>query len=312
MTNPISKNLIVVCGPTASGKTRLGVQIALRYNGEIISCDSRQVYRGMDIGTGKDLLEYTVGSVTVSRHLIDIADPAEVYTVYNFKKDFYRAFGEITRRNKLPVVVGGTGLYLESVLRNYDIPAIPEDKRLRDELMTRDKQSLKTELARRAPDLHLSTDIKSKKRIVRGLEIAEHRNPAIPHEQKQAYPDLRPVVLGVTWDRQRLKDRINERLTARFQQGMVDEVKRLLETGISAERLSMFGMEYRHIARFIAGTVGFDEMVLALRHDIEQLSKRQSTYFRGMERRGVPVQWVSDADLEQALQILGNYVFESS
>jgi tRNA dimethylallyltransferase len=310
MTDTLPKNLIVVCGPTASGKTRLGVQIALCYNGEIISCDSRQVYRGMDIGTGKDLSEYTIEKETVPCHLVDRADPAEIYTVYNYKKDFYTAFGEIIARKRLPIAVGGTGLYIEAVLRNYAIPEVPEDPHLRKELMDRDKHVLEEELARCAPDLYRSTDRKSKKRIVRSLEIAKNRKQNNGQHQKQPVPELRPVVLGIAWDRQRLKARIKERLIARFQQGMVEEVKHLLGSGIAEERLAMFGMEYKHIARFIINGGDFDKMSSALLHDIEQLSKRQSTYFRGMERRGVEVHWINNASEEEALEVLTRYQFE--
>lgn len=310
MTDTLQKNLIVICGPTASGKTRLGVQIALRHNGEIISGDSRQVYRGMNIGTGKDLSEYTIGKETVRCHLMDIADPAEIYTVYNYKKDFYKAFGEVTALKKFPIVVGGTGLYIEAVLRNYAIPEVPEDPGLREELMTRDKQALEEELARNAPDLHRSTDRKSKKRIVRSLEIANHRKQNKEHYPEQPFPELVPVVLGIVWDRQRLKARIKERLDARFRQGMVEEVRHLLGSGVQEERLSMFGMEYRHIARFIVDGGGFEKMSSALLHDIEQLSKRQSTYFRGMERRGVTVHWINEANQEEAEAVLNKYQFE--
>lgn len=310
MNIALPKNLIVVCGPTASGKTRLGVRIALRYDGEIVSGDSRQVYRGMDIGTGKDLSEYTIGNRTIACHLIDIVDPAEIYTVYNFKKDFYRAFSEIVARNKLPILIGGTGLYLEAVLRNYAIPEVPEDTKLRKALMARDKRSLEKELAAGAPDLHQLTDKKSKKRIVRSLEIAKYRKPEMGRHQTRPVPELRPVVLGVVWERQRLKERIRERLAGRFQQGMVGEVKRLLDSGISGERLSMFGMEYRRIAGYLAGNNDFDTMSSALLHDIEQLSKRQSTYFRGMERRGVEIHWIKEANIEEAEEVLSRYSFE--
>jgi len=310
MTDTSLKNLIVICGPTASGKTRLGVRIALRHNGEIISGDSRQVYRGMDIGTGKDLSDYTIGKETVRCHLINIADPAEIYTVYNYKKDFYKAFSEVTAQKKLPIVVGGTGLYIEAVLRNYAIPEVPEDPDLRKELMSRDIQALDEELARNAPDLHCSTDRKSKKRIVRSLEIADYRKRNREQHLKSPALELRPVVLGIAWDRQRLKTRIKERLDARFHQGMVEEVRHLLDSGVPEERLSMFGMEYRHIAGFIINGGDFEKMSSALLYDIEQLSKRQSTYFRGMERRGVMVHWINEASLEEAEEVLNRYQFE--
>lgn len=309
MNNTSAKNLVVVCGPTASGKTRLGVQIASRCNGEIISADSRQVFCGMNIGTGKDYSEYSMDGKTIPCHLIDIADPARIYTVYNYKKDFNRVFTDIVSRKKLPVMVGGTGLYIEAVLRNYAIPEVPEDPRLREELMARDKQGLEDELARHAPDLYRATDKNSKKRIVRSLEIAKYRILNIDKNIDQPTPLLHPVVLGIVWDRQHLKDRIKNRLNERFQQGMVEEVKRLLSSGISIDRLSMFGMEYKHIARYIINNGDFETMFSALLHDIEQLSKRQATYFRGMERRGVAMHWINEANLEEAEEVLSKDQF---
>ena len=309
MNNTTAINLIVLCGPTASGKTCLGVQIASRCNGEIISADSRQVFCGMDIGTGKDYSEYTIDGKTIPYHLIDIADPARIYTVYDYKKDFNKVFTDIVSRKKLPVMVGGTGLYIEAVLRNYAIPEVPEDSLLRKELMSRDKQGLEDELARIAPNLYRSTDKNSKKRIVRSLEIAKYRKSNIIKNPDQIIPLLNPVVLGIVWERERLKDRIKKRLNARFQQGMVEEVKRLLSSGISIERLSMFGMEYKHIARYIINNGDFETMSSALLHDIEQLSKRQATYFRGMERRGVAMHWINEANLEEAEEVLNKYQF---
>jgi tRNA dimethylallyltransferase len=243
-------------------------------------------------------------------HLINIADPADVYTVYNYKKDFHAAFGEIRARNRLPVVVGGTGLYIEAVLRNYEIPEVPEDPDLRAELMAMDRRTLDAELAADAPDLYRSTDRKSKKRIVRSLEIAKHRVVDGGKLQKNSAWELRPVVLCVTWERPRLKERIRERLHARFQQGMVEEVRRLLGSGVPEERIAMFGMEYRHIALFLRDKVDFEKMAAALLHDIEQLAKRQSTYFRGMERRGVAMHWIHEASIEEAVEVLSGYQFE--
>jgi tRNA dimethylallyltransferase len=264
----------------------------------------------MDIGTGKDYSEYVVDGKSVPCHLIDLIDPARIYTVYSYKKDFHRVFAEIVGRKRLPVLVGGTGLYIEAVLRNYSIPEVPEDAGLREELMARERQELEDELAQCAPDLHRSTDTKSKKRIVRSLEIAKHGKSAADRTQPQEESAVHPIVLGVVWDRKRLKDRIKERLHARFEQGMVEEVRRLLESGITRERLSMFGMEYKHIAGFLAGESDFKTMFAVLLHDIEQLSKRQSTYFRGMERRGVAMHWINEANLEEAEEVLNSYRFE--
>jgi tRNA dimethylallyltransferase len=208
-------------------------------------------------------------------------------------------------------VVGGTGLYIEAVLRNYAIPGVPEDRELREKLMAMDRESLEKELAKTAPDLHRTTDIKSKKRIIRSIEIAKYRKLDDKEFPRKPGLPLNPVVLGIVWERQRLKERIKERLNARFQQGMVEEVRRLLDSGISEERLGMLGMEYRHITGFIRGRSDFDKMSAALLHDIEQLSKRQSTYFRGMERRGVPIAWIHEANPEEANEVLKKYRFET-
>ena len=303
----VVKNLIVVCGPTASGKTRLGVRIAERYHGEIVSCDSRQVYRGMDIGTGKDTAEYRTGTGTIPCHLIDIADPADMYTVHRYQKDFYRTFHDISSRSFLPVVVGGSGLYLEAVLRGFAIPNVPENPVLRQSLMRREKSSLQEELLRLDPALYLSTDLSSKKRIVRSLEIASSSD-SVP-QSRPSTTALAPVVLGVVWERRRLAERIAARLRERFEQGMVEEVERLLASGIPRARFALFGMEYKHIARFLGGEIEYAPMVEALERDIRRLAKRQETWFRGMERRGVEIHWVKEANIEEAMEILGLYQF---
>jgi len=295
-------NCIVICGPTASGKTRLGVLIARRCNGEIISCDSRQVYRGMDIGTGKDLAEYG----NVPYHLIDIVAPAEIYTVHRYQADFSRIFAEITDRHKMPVVVGGSGLYLEAVLREYALPEVPEHAAFRTEQMQRDRESLTRELAARAPVLYKTTDLKSRKRIVRSLEIARFADPAGRQERMtQTAPALAPMVLGIAIERSLLRERIAARLTERLDAGMVDEVKRLIDAGISRERLAMFGMEFKHIARYLFGEIDYDTMVLELCRDICRLAKRQETWFRGMERRGVRIHWIKEGNFDEAITVLG-------
>jgi tRNA dimethylallyltransferase len=303
----MNNNLIVICGPTASGKTRLGVAIARAYGGEIISCDSRQVYRGMDIGTGKDLTEYSHGGTGVPYHLIDIVDPAEVYTVRRYQRDFYRVFDEIRARQKLPVVVGGSGLYLEAVLRGYAIPEVPENPALRAALMQKEKSALEEELARLDLVRYRATDLSSKKRIVRSLEIAYSQEKHYSPEPDITGPELRPLVIGVVWERARLHERIKERLRARFEQGMVDEVKRLLDAGIPESRFAMFGLEYKHIARYIRGEVDFEDMFAELFQAIRHFAKRQETYFRGMERRGIKIAWVKDGDVGTAMNILARH-----
>lgn len=296
-------NIVIVCGPTASGKTSLGVSIASNFMGEIISADSRQVYRSMNIGTGKDLFEYTTDTQEIPYHLIDIADPAEVYTLYDYKRDFKNAYEEICGRKKVPIIVGGTGLYIEAVLRNFDIPAIPEDPGYRSELMNKEKSWLKKELYKCAIDLYEKTDLSSKKRIVRALEVAMHRKNTIDRCDLQ-FPDLNPLILCTRWDRQELRNRIDARLNERLEQGMVEEVKRLLESGITRSRFSLFGMEYKHIARYLDGEVNYEKMVDDLKTAIHQLAKRQNTWFRGMERRGSMIHWIDNANKETALSII--------
>jgi tRNA dimethylallyltransferase len=296
------KKLVVVCGPTASGKTSLAVAIAKSIGGEIISADSRQVYRGMDIGTGKDLGEYHGDSFAIPYHCIDICDPENIYTLHNFIDDFHSVYDSIQKRNAYGILTGGTGLYIEAILKGYDLPSIPEDAEFRNRHMVREKDVLARELDECAPDLYKKTDLCSKKRIVRALEIAHYRN------QVNTVPNARPlidsVILCTTWERKQLWERIDKRLTDRLNAGMIDEVQRILNSGISRDRFSMFGMEYKFIAQYIDKEVSYDEMVDKLKNAIHQLSKRQETWFRGMERRGSKVHWVENAGYDSAMDIL--------
>ena len=293
--------LVVICGPTASGKTALGVDIALRFDGEIVSADSRQVYRGLDIGTGKDRDEYVRPGGTVPCHMIDIADPDESYSLYRYMNDFHRVLNAIRRRRHLPVMVGGTGLYIEAVLKGYDVPAVPEDEALRKRLMQLDRDELERRLHALDPERHATTDLSSKKRIVRSLEIAlsGRCNP-----DSAERPVLRPLVMAVSWPRDELVERIDRRLNSRLEEGMVDEVRGLLDSGISAERLIDFGMEYRHVTLYCLGKTGYGEMVENLKTQIHRLAKRQMTWFRGMERRGIEVNWLERADRDKAFALV--------
>ena len=302
------KNLIVVCGPTASGKTTLAVAVARAFKGEIVSADSRQVYRTMDIGTGKDLCEYSNDGCAVPYHLIDIAEPAEVYTLYNYKNDFQRVYKDIHSRGKVPVITGGTGLYIEAILRNYEIPSIPEDPLLRAELMAKDTLWLEKELETRAIDLYKKTDLSSKKRIVRALEIAIHRVKE-SEPLKEPFPVLNPVILCTRWNRQELWKRIDNRLETRLTHGLLEEVRNILNSGIPRSRFDLFGMEYKHVAHFLDGDVSYKEMVQNLKISIHQLAKRQETWFRGMERRGHAIFWINDACKEDAFSLLEKFTF---
>lgn len=278
------------------------MQIALHLNGEIISADSRQVYRRMDIGTGKDLKEYQTPKGFVPYHLIDVADPVEIYTLFHYQNEFFKTFDQIVSRKHIPVVVGGTGLYIEAALKNYQIPAIAENISLRTELMKQQKSELEKRLFQLNKPLYQKTDLSSKKRIVRALEVAMSGH-SLTSEQHQR-SDLTPLVLCTRWERAKLRQRIDERLEARLNEGMIDEVRKLLHSGIPRERFALFGMEYKHIALFIDGEVDYETMVSRLRQNIHQLAKRQETWFRGMERRGIEVNWVDEAKLEIAMKII--------
>jgi tRNA dimethylallyltransferase len=302
MTSP--PNLIAVCGPNASGKTRLSVALARRYGGEVISVDSRQVYRGLDIGSGKDLSEYRDDEHPVPYHLIDIADPADTYTLWNFQQDFYRVFTDIGARGALAVASGGTGLYLEAVLRDYQIPNVPEDPAFRAELMEQDMGSLEARLVAEAPHIAGKTDRSTKKRIVRALEVARAERAGALERGQQEAPEVRAVVLAVRWPREELRKRIRERLDRRLRSGMVDEVVRLRESGLSDERLDLFGLEYRHIMRHLRGEKTLKEMTEELYVDICRFAKRQETYFRGMERRGTVVHWIPEGNFADACAVI--------
>ena len=290
-------NLIVILGATATGKTRVGVQVARSLDGEIISADSRQVYQGMDIGTGKDLGEYG----EIPYHLIDIKNPGEEFCVFEFKKAFVQAFGAIRSRCKLPILVGGTGLYLESVLLEYQLPEVPGDPALRNELFASSVAELSERLKRIKPDLHNTTDLTDRNRLIRAIEIAEFslKIPAPPVDP----PELKPAVFGIKWDRQVLRQRITQRLKERINGGMIAEVKTLLEAGLSYEKLDFYGLEYRYAALYLKGELNRNDMFQNLNSAIHQFAKRQETWFRRMERKGIKIHWV-EGNREPAEAIL--------
>ncbi|MFP4415815.1 MAG: tRNA (adenosine(37)-N6)-dimethylallyltransferase MiaA [Fibrobacterota bacterium] len=300
-----STNILVVCGPTASGKTHLAVELAKRFDGEIISADSRQVYRGMDIGTGKDLNEYVLPDGSrVPNYCIDIADPHKIYTLFHYLQDCRVAFDTIVHKKKIPIMAGGTGLYIEAFLKGYRIPNVPEDPQLRHSLMSRDKKLLQNRLEELDSELYAKTDLSSKKRIVRAIEIALFAQKQEIIWGNENPPYLKPLIIGINPPRQLLYDRIDRRLEERLSEGMVDEVKRLVDSGVSRCRLELFGMEYKRIASFLHGECDYRLMVENLRKDIHHLAKRQLTWFRGMQRRGLAVNWVERAELESVLPLL--------
>ena len=289
-------DMLAVVGPTACGKTSLAVDLALSIDGaEIISADSRQVYRGMDIGTGKDLAEYTRGDVTVPSHLLDIVDAGEKYNLFEFQHDFLKAYEDIKARGAYPVMCGGSGLYVESVLRGYRLLPVPENPDLRVRLEEKSLEELTAILAG-YKSLHNNTDTDSKKRAIRAIEIEEYYLNC-PVEER-SFPQINALVVGVSVDREVRRERISRRLRERLKEGMVEEVRALLDSGLDPEQLIYYGLEYKYLTLYLTGAMGYDDMVRGLEIAIHQFAKRQMTWFRGMEKRGVDIKWV-DASLER-------------
>lgn len=288
--------MLAVVGPTACGKTSLAVDLALSIDGaEIISADSRQVYRGMDIGTGKDLAEYTRGDVTVPSHLLDIVDAGERYNLFEFQHDFLKAYEDIKARGAFPVMCGGSGLYVESVLRGYRLLPVPEIPELRARLEEKSLEELTAILAG-YKSLHNNTDTDSKKRAIRAIEIEEYYLNC-PVEER-SFPQINALVVGVSVDREVRRERISRRLRERLKEGMVEEVRALLDSGLDPEQLIYYGLEYKYLTLYLTGAMDYDDMVRGLEIAIHQFAKRQMTWFRGMEKRGVDIRWV-DASLER-------------
>ncbi len=295
---------VVVAGPTASGKTSLAVELAQAISGEIVSADSRQVYRGMDLGTGKDIHEYTTTQGSIPYHLIDIVDPEMVYTLYNYQRDCYSALQNCFDRDTTPLICGGTGLYIEAVLKQYKIPNVPENTAFRTEHKLLEKEVLVERLKNEALDIYSETDILSKKRVIRALEIADYRKTNTVHYSSDNAMDLSPVILITEWEVDALKKRISKRMHERFEEGMIDEVQTLRDRGISDARLDLLGMEYRAINRHLVGELSYAEMTEHLQFEIYRLAKRQRTWFRGMERRGFTVHTIPEASSNVAMDIL--------
>ena len=289
--------MLAVVGPTACGKTSLAVDVALAVDGaEIISADSRQVYRGMDIGTGKDIAEYTRDGVTVPTHLLDIVDAGEKYNLFEFQRDFLTSYEDIRSRGAFPVMCGGSGLYVESVLRGYRLLPVPENPELRARLEEKSLEELTAILAG-YKSLHNNTDTDSKKRAIRAIEIEEYYLTS-PVEER-SFPQVNALVVGVSVDREVRRERISRRLRERLKEGMVDEVRSLLDSGITPDQLIYYGLEYKYITLYLTGAMKYDEMVHGLEIAIHQFAKRQMTWFRGMEKRGVDIKWI-DASQERA------------
>ena len=282
--------MLAVVGPTACGKTSLAVDVALAVDGaEIISADSRQVYRGMDIGTGKDIAEYTRDGVTVPTHLLDIVDAGEKYNLFEFQRDFLTSYEDIRSRGAFPIMCGGSGLYVESVLRGYRLLPVPENPELRARLEEKSLEELTAILAG-YKSLHNNTDTDSKKRAIRAIEIEEYYLTC-PVEER-SFPQVNALVVGVSVDREVRRERISHRLRERLKDGMVDEVRSLLDSGITPDQLIYYGLEYKYLTLYLTGAMKYDEMVHGLEIAIHQFAKRQMTWFRGMEKRGVDIRWI--------------------
>ncbi len=291
-------NLVTILGPTACGKTRLGALLAAHYQGEIISADSRQVYKGMDIGTGKDINDYLVDGRTVPYHLVDIIEPSEEYSLFNFQKDFSISFNDIINRSKLPLLVGGTGMYLSSVLENYHLKPAAFDTARYDELAAQPIEVLRSNLLNLSPSLHNTTDLKIKERIIKAIIIAE------TGEQASQMPEITSLNIGVAPPREVVRRRITERLRARLEGSMIQEAENLLATGIPHEKLAFFGLEYKYLSLYLQKIITFEQMFEQLNIAIHQFSKRQMTWFRRMEKHGVVIHWLEEADFRRACEII--------
>lgn len=279
-------NLIVILGATAGGKTSLAVKAARKYGAEIVSADSRQVYRGMDLGTGKDLEEYD----DIPYHLIDIAEPGSEYNVFQFQRDCFNAAEDIWTRKKLPLICGGTGMYLDAVLRGYRLVEVPENSALREELFSLSDVEIRNRLLELKPEQHNRTDVEQRERIIRALEIAIGEQTA--EKDLRPLPVIKPVVFGLKWPREILRKRIALRLQQRFDLGMIDEVQQLHDSGVAWDKLEFYGLEYRLIAQFLQGKLRRNDMVQKLRSAIGQFAKRQETFFRRMEKQGIDIHWL--------------------
>lgn len=290
-------NLLVILGPTASGKTHLAVQAARHLNGEILSADSRQVYRGLDIGSGKDLAEY--GSTPY--HLIDIVDPGCEFSLFDFVQEFKRVYCEVVSRMRLPILAGGTGLYLDAVLRGYQLVKVGENLPLRQELEKLEDAALVERLRRLRPELHNTTDLTDRERLTRAIEIAEGERQ--PVAEPIELPDLSPRVFGLRWQRDLLRQRITSRLRQRLDNGMIEEVESLHAAGVAWDTLDNFGLEYRFVARYLQGMINRNDLFQKLNSAIHQFAKRQETWFRRMQRQGIDICWL-DAEKDPVAVLL--------
>lgn len=300
--------LITVLGPTASGKTTFAASLASHMDTEIISADSRQIYRSMDIGTGKDLADYTINGKTIPYHLIDIHDPGYKYNVFEYQHDFFRTYQSIREKGMLPILCGGTGMYIEAVLKGYKLLDVPQNPILRDSLKDKSLQELE-QILTSYKVLHNKTDVDSAQRAIRAIEIEEYYKTQAPDMNE--YDPIHSLIIGINIDRELRREKISKRLRRRLEEGMVDEVKNILLSGVQPEDLIYYGLEYKYLTLYIIGKLSYEEMVSQLEISIHQFAKRQMTWFRGMERRGFTIHWI-DATLstEKKVAIVENLLHQ--
>ena len=302
--------LITVLGPTASGKTAFATQLAHMLNGEILSADSRQIYKQMDIGTGKDLSEYIVEGCSIPYHLIDIREPGEKYTLFDYQHDFHKAYNQILSRGKTPILCGGTGLYIESVLKGYNLPDVPANPELRVTLEEKSLYELTTILQRYRP-LHNTTDTENKKRAIRAIEIEAFKSKQA--SSSTGFPAVKSTLLGLDIDRELRRKKITARLQTRLQEGMIVEIRNILDSGVSPADLIYYGLEYKFVTLHVTGKMSYEEMFRQLEIAIHQFAKRQMTWFRGMERRGFTIHWIdASIPMEQKLQLAYSFLEKKS
>ena len=302
--------MITILGPTASGKTTLAAHLAARIGGEIISADSRQVYRRMDIGTGKDLDDYVVDGKQIPYHLIDIAEPGTKYNLFQYQQDFHDAYNDIKSRGATPILCGGTGLYIEAALKGYALSPVPQNPELRARLEGKSLEELTGMLValkqKNGSVMHNTTDVDTAQRAIRAIEI-ETYNAEHPTEERQM-PKIDSLVIGVNIDRESRREKITKRLRQRLDNGMVEEIRSIIDSGVAPEDLIYYGLEYKYVTEYVIGKTPYDEMFRSLEIAIHQFAKRQMTWFRGMERRGTVIHWI-DASLpmEEKIEQILNY-----
>ncbi len=299
-------DILIITGATASGKTGLASQIAAMLNSEVISADSRQVYRKMDIGTGKDYSDYIVEGCTVPYHLIDIVDPGYKYNVYEYQRDFLEVYKRLSDRGIMPVVCGGSGMYIDSIVSGYRLIQVPPDPELRELLKIKSLAELQSMLAS-FKSLHNSSDTDNTKRAIRAIEIEEYylKNPDID----DSFPEIKPLIVGIKYDRESRRRRISERLKSRLEVGMIEEVKMILDSGVPADDLIYYGLEYKFLTLYLTGEITYREMFSGLETSIHQFAKRQMTWFRSMEKKGIEIHWFDgympkDEKIEKILRLI--------